>query len=100
MNIIIVQGDRVTSKVMLNGKLLNPVASQQVYNHSPDGFNWGYCGSGPAQLALAILLETLAIPAWAVKYHQEFKSSVISKLPMDKDFYLRLDLDEWLINNG
>ena len=48
MNIIIVQGDRVTSKVMLNGKLLNPVASQKVYNHSPDGFNWGYCGSGPA----------------------------------------------------
>lgn len=23
-------------------------------NHSPTGFAWGYCGSGPAQLALAI----------------------------------------------
>jgi hypothetical protein len=26
-------------------------------NHSPDGFEWGYHGSGPAQLALAILLH-------------------------------------------
>lgn len=27
--------------------------------HSPDGFNWGYSGSGPAQLALAILADAL-----------------------------------------
>ncbi len=26
-------------------------------NHSPDGFSWGYGGSGPAQLALAILAD-------------------------------------------
>ena len=29
----------------------------QVVNHSPDGFEWGYTGSGPAQLALAILCD-------------------------------------------
>lgn len=27
----------------------------ELRNHSPTGFDWGYCGSGPAQLALAIL---------------------------------------------
>ena len=28
-------------------------------NHSPDGFEWGYGGSGPSQLALAILADCL-----------------------------------------
>jgi hypothetical protein len=29
----------------------------QIRNHSPTGFEWGYNGSGPAQLALAILAD-------------------------------------------
>jgi len=29
----------------------------EIRNHSPTGFNWGYSGSGPAQLALAILAD-------------------------------------------
>ncbi len=28
-------------------------------NHSPDGLKWGYAGSGPAQLALAVLPDAL-----------------------------------------
>ena len=32
--------------------------SLKVVDHSPDGFQWGYLGSGPAQLAAAILNET------------------------------------------
>ena len=38
--------------VTVNGRPLNP--RLDLYNHSPTGFEWGYCGSGPAQLALAI----------------------------------------------
>src|SRR6516225_2178066 len=38
-------------------KPLNP--RQELRNHSPTGFEWGYGGSGPAQLALAILAEHL-----------------------------------------
>jgi hypothetical protein len=30
-----------------------------LYNHSPTGFAWGYGGSGPAQLALALLADVL-----------------------------------------
>ena len=61
-------------KVMINGvRELSPKPSQDVYNHSPDGFNWGYGGSGPAQLALAILLDVTRDPEIAQKYHQEFK---------------------------
>ena len=36
---------------------LLPRRSQELRNHSPDGFAWGYEGSGPAQFALALLLE-------------------------------------------
>lgn len=35
-------------EIYLDGKYLSPKRSQKVYNHSPDGFNWGYTGSGPA----------------------------------------------------
>ncbi|GAJ01677.1 unnamed protein product, partial [marine sediment metagenome] len=53
MKIIVLQGEWETEKVWLNGKRLYPGKSQRVWNHSPDGFSWGYEGSGPAQLALA-----------------------------------------------
>jgi hypothetical protein len=43
--------------VLVDGEPLDPAASRKVYNHSPDGFAWGYNGSGPAQLALAILMR-------------------------------------------
>lgn len=29
----------------------------EIVNHSPTGFSWGYCGSGPHQTALAILVD-------------------------------------------
>jgi hypothetical protein len=62
--------------------------SLKIWNHSPDGFNWGYGGSGPAQLALALLL--LRLPeVEAVRRHQEFKWAVISKLPQ-ADFEIEL----------
>lgn len=52
-------------------------------NHSPDGFAWGYGGSGPAQLALAILADAVDATA-AEKYYQEFKADVIA--PLSQDF--------------
>lgn len=47
--------------------------SLKVVNHSPTGFNWGYCGSGPAQLALAILLDYTGDPEAALASYQGFK---------------------------
>ena len=54
---MIIRGEINTREVYVNGSRLDPKPSQRAYNHSPDGFNWGYAGSGPAQLALAILLH-------------------------------------------
>jgi len=67
-----------------------------LYNHSPDGFEIGYGGSGPAQLALAILADTLKAPKGkkppsgfendsnprliAVRLHQDFKRRFIAGL--------------------
>lgn len=61
-----------------------------VRNHSPDGFAWGYNGSGPAQLALAILLD-LYDQETACKHYQEFKRRVIAVLDGDKDWTLTED---------
>ena len=36
---------------------LTPALSHGIRNHSSSGFEWGYGGSGPAQLALAILAD-------------------------------------------
>jgi hypothetical protein len=49
-----------------------------LFNHSPDGFEWGYGGSGPAQLALALLAHALEDDERAVRLHQRFKWRVIS----------------------
>ena len=71
--------------VTVNGKPLKPRCD--LWNHSPTGFEWGYGGSGPAQLALAILADHFANePAGdtsASNLHQPFKRAVVAAL--DKD---------------
>lgn len=76
-----------TRTIFLNDVPLYPYSSQEVMNHSPDGFAWGYGGSGPAQLALAIMLELYGEDqdAWPCHY-QELKSQVIAGLPQGLDF--------------
>lgn len=83
------KGIHATRRVWLDGKELSPKASQTVVNHSPDGFNWGYMGSGPAQLALAIMIQLTGTP----DHHQEFKARVIAPIPQH-DFEIEFDLIE------
>jgi hypothetical protein len=52
-------------------------------NHSPTGFEWGYGGSGPSQLALAILAD-LYDDETAVRYHQDFKREVVCGLDRNR----------------
>lgn len=55
----------------------------KIRNHSPTGFEWGYNGSGPAQLALALLLDVLGSDhkEQALALYQDFKSHVVANLP-------------------
>lgn len=75
-----VGGQKVT--VFENGqeRELNPRLDE--VNHSPDGFQWGYGGSGPAQLAYAMLRE-LYNEETTLDHYQDFKSEVISQLEGD-----------------
>ena len=65
--------------VTVNGLPLNP--RLDLRNHSPTGLEWGYGGSGPAQLALAMLADHLADDAEALNLYQRFKWRVIAELP-------------------
>lgn len=67
-------------KVFVDGHLFDPAASQRLVNHSPDGFAWGYSGSGPAQLALALLLHFTRDTAYVMEHYQDFKRDVIAGL--------------------
>lgn len=50
-------------------------------NHSPTGFAWGYHGSGPAQLALALIADATGDDALACKWYQSFKVDKVSRMP-------------------
>ena len=68
-----------------------------LWNHSPTGFNWGYGGSGPSQLALALLADHLGNDQVAVKLHQQFKWQVIARLPIDEPWEISSqEIDAWL----
>lgn len=59
-----------------------------LFNHSPTGFSWGYEGSGPAQLALAILADVVG-PSYAVDLHQAFKRDVVARQSMGEPWAIR-----------
>lgn len=75
--------------------ILSATAGQQLVNHSPNGFNWGYGGSGPAQLALGLLLDTTADDNLSLRYYQDFKWEIVSKL-QDTWELTEVSIFEWL----
>lgn len=81
--------------VTVDGQPLPP--RLDLMNHSPDGFEWGYAGSGPAQLALAILAICLD-DIEAVKYHQHFKAKYVQHIPKEKSWSISRIQVQNLIN--
>jgi hypothetical protein len=76
--------------IFLDEQELKPQVSQAVWNKSPDGFEWGYEGSGPAQLSLAILLRYLPEPL-ALRWFQGFKRKFVAAYPRGGGrFYISL----------
>lgn len=70
--------------VFVNGQRLPITPSLKIRSHSPSGFNWGYGGSGPAQLALAILLDYFGDRVKAQRLYQSFKFRTVASWPQDK----------------
>ena len=54
-----------------------PDDSLWIVNHSPTGFEWGFGGSGAAQLAFALLLDGTAHPRMTQQRYQVFKWDVV-----------------------
>ena len=46
--------------------------SLKLRNHSPTGFEFGYGGSGPHQLALALLMDAIGDDEVAERFYQPF----------------------------
>jgi hypothetical protein len=74
----------VTVKVHVAGKeprILDP--RLDLRNHSPTGFEWGYAGSGPAQLSLALAADVLGDDDRARDIYQSLKFKLVGRLPKD-----------------
>lgn len=67
-----------------------------IKRHSPTGFEWGYEGSGPADLALAILLAVTGNEKLADRLYQQFKRDVIARVPRDGAVIKRVTIEEWI----
>lgn len=67
-------------------------------NHSPTGFSWGYGGSGPAQLALALIADVVGDdPDKIHSAYQCFKREVIACLEQNEPWSLsEEDIRNWL----
>jgi hypothetical protein len=66
-----------------NGEFRGLDPRRDLRNHSPTGFEWGYGGSGPAQLALALAADVLDDDQKAQDVYQRLKFKLIGGLPRD-----------------
>ena len=74
--------DEAGCTVTVNGAPLDPRLDLRRY--SENGFEWGYEGSGPRQLALAILADFHGSDQTALDRHQSFMEAVIAVLKGDE----------------
>jgi len=81
------------------GKCVKVDPRYDLRRHSPAGFNWGYNGSGPAQLALAILADVTGDAEATLQLYQRFKLAVISDLPREGFVLHQHEVEAWLIGN-
>ena len=83
-------GDEV--EVMVDGEPLD--YRYDLLSASPSGFEWGYGGSRPAQLAIATLAHAYNNES-ACEHYQRFKREIVSELPEEGWTLTKRDLDAW-----
>jgi hypothetical protein len=77
--------------IVINGRRSRTLRPRlDLANHSPTGFSWGYGGSGPAQLALALLADHFGPhnKDEARRRYQDFKFAAIARLPQNDPWCL------------
>lgn len=106
-----VKCERIPPDRMAEGGRVKVSIPQFVVHHSPAGFEWGYEGSGPADLALNILhmhcppgadgkQPVKLYRGWtsqvAWDLHQKFKREFVAKMPDAGGVILGADVRAWL----
>lgn len=71
-------GDRTIDGIVVtvDGKDLDPREDEKLY--SRNGFEWGYAGASPSQLAFAILREHFGNSASAVQHQERFMRDIVA----------------------
>lgn len=70
------------SVVTVNGTLLDPRKDLRIM--STEGFEWGYDGGGPSQLALAILADHFGDDQKALTHYKFFRATAIAMIRTDE----------------
>lgn len=77
---VVYRGSRGPSGCLVTCDGVEITPRNELRNHSPSGFEWGFNGNGTAQLALAILCDFLRDDRKALDYYQEFKTDMLSSI--------------------
>ena len=92
-----IQGRMAERAAYIDGIKLDTRQSVKLRNHVPDGdVCWGYHGSGPSQLALALLLHFGATEDEALEWYQNFKRDIIAELPQTDFEMPESRVTDWL----
>lgn len=73
--------------------------SHPLVKHSPTGFEWGYGGSGPADLALNIL-NLFVGSTTAYLLYQDFKADKIATMPSEGGELSSDEIRTWITGKG
>jgi hypothetical protein len=83
---------------VISGGGIYPLDMQlDIADHSPTGFEWGYSGSGPTQLALALAADHLGSddPPFHVIYM--LKQEIVRGLPYDGWAFTSGDINDVIV---
>lgn len=91
----LVRTGRGFNRCYINGSEIFHYASQEIKNHSPNGFEWGYGGSGPSQLALAIVYHITGNRTTSLSLYHRFKEQFIMKVKANESI-IDVDVSGWV----
>ena len=80
------------AKVTVDGRPLDMRLDLRLHADRPE---WGYAGSGPAQLALALLADAIGDDE-ALDYHQKFKKKVVAGFEREKWRLTQVEIRSWI----
>jgi len=97
------KGVRATVRMTIPpaGRGSMPLPLHHVVRHSPDGFNFGYSGSGPSDLALSILWDCFG-KIVAEEFYVDFRDHFLKPIADDiKAFSItQSEIENWIAPMG